>query len=196
MIADGLQLHHLYAEDASFIAPWGSTVTGRDEGDWIQCEVWLLCGDAGVGRNGRMWKACGSFRLSLFGRCQAHEFLERAFKKVEICRRCVVFACAYIIGAFFTWNFLGFCEATRYFEMYNDRSRFCPDASTSWSLGVLQAHCSHGTAPAVAVPENGASGGIYSTVSWKQWKRLTGCNGCWNQGCHTWNGIATHLQGG
>jgi len=25
--------------DASFIAPWGSTVTGRDEGDWIQCEA-------------------------------------------------------------------------------------------------------------------------------------------------------------
>ena len=32
-------LHVLLGEDASFIAPWGSAVTGSQEGDWIHCEA-------------------------------------------------------------------------------------------------------------------------------------------------------------
>ena len=63
---------------------------------------------------------------------------------------------------------------------------------TPQDLGVLESsrpHCSHGTAPAVAVPGNGAMGGKISKVSWKQWKRLTRCHGCWKPGWPIYGGI-------
>ena len=64
----GLQLHHPSAEDASFIAVCWLLVTGSQEGDWIQCEVWVLwCGDATVGRNGMMCKALMAGNLVLEG---------------------------------------------------------------------------------------------------------------------------------
>ena len=114
----------------------GSTVTGCDEGDWIQCEVWPLpCGDATVGRNGMMrcerligWSLFPPF---FFGRCQAPEFLEW---------RLIDFGIGRCSGLWylFTWHFSGFsgfCEATCDFKMHRDRS--CLDV-TSQDLGVLQ----------------------------------------------------------
>ena len=93
----------------------------------------LRCCDAMVGTewNDAMWKADRLIVVStvLFLEwCQAHEFLEW---------RLIDFGIGRCSGLWylFTWNFFGFFEATRYFEMQNDRS--CLDV-TPQDLGLLE----------------------------------------------------------
>lgn len=77
-----------YADDASFIAPWGSTMTlprWRRLDSGVASAWWC---HSGAEWNSVMWKADGCFHFSVFGRCQAHEFLEWPLIDFEIGRRC------------------------------------------------------------------------------------------------------------
>ena len=164
------------SEDASFIAPCGS-------GAMKATGFTARCGFSGVVLPRRL--------LFFFGRSQAHEFLKGVLVKPwNYCQK-MQWLLLVLSGAFFFMKFLTFLWSHTLFWRADWSQPFWRDASRSWSLGVLLADCSHGTSPAMAVPGNGGRGGLFSRVSWKQWKRLTGCNGCWKPGwlmcCGIWN---------
>lgn len=115
-----------------------------------------------------MWKADVSFHLSFIGRCQAHEILDWQLIIFESGRRCSwLLACTESVVPFFHMKLLGFRWSHTLFAAVFDVEEAPLKKFTS----------SHGAA--VAVTENGASGGTFSRVSWKQQVKIckgTACN--------------------